>query len=394
MVDQLSEIALSEIALGQSQRNIMTSSMGEYLGRMRTITRLLNKHDELRSLTLEVDENGRAIEHIGKAKGVYRMKFPMQVEHARLLFALISVDESLSGRGRKRKRRMDCEEEKEEEEDDEAATNDVEEVDPINPARDKVTVSTQTFRNYKSALKWWHPYHCPEWGKTGYEWPFAIDNALKPTVASYKRDIALKKRRGIMKQKEGKSGYSLNGYIELNKQFASMKPSGKKYTWDEGMFAGLFTVLSVNTIGRSDNIDDCLVNNIGWENDAMTILFGFIFPSYSTATMWNLWHFGDNVKAISPYRNIHPTFDLAKNGRINFSKCKLVMHKLVSIALVDNVTATPFVTKENEQKIFNHSYVKLMGLLYHKYPNRPNSININTVANRLTSYNKMISNDD
>jgi hypothetical protein len=42
----------------------------------------------------------------------------------------------------------------------------------------------------------------------------------------------------------------------------------------EGIFSQLFTKLSVNTIGRSDNIDDLLLSNIGWENDALTIKFG------------------------------------------------------------------------------------------------------------------------
>ena len=37
---------------------------------------------------------------------------------------------------------------------------------------------------------------------------------------------------------------------------------------------GRFTKLSVNTIGRSDNIDDILIQNINWVNDAMTIAFG------------------------------------------------------------------------------------------------------------------------
>ena len=77
-----------------------------------------------------------------------------------------------------------------------------------------------------------------------------------------------------MRQREGKTGYSFDGHIAINRSFATLRPEGKKGSWDEGVFAGLFTVMSMNTIGRSDNIDDCLINNIGWVNDAMTILFG------------------------------------------------------------------------------------------------------------------------
>jgi hypothetical protein len=43
---------------------------------------------------------------------------------------------------------------------------------------------------------------------------------------------------------------------------------GHQFGWMEGVFAQLFTKLSVNTIGRSDNIDDLLVQNV-----ALTIVF-------------------------------------------------------------------------------------------------------------------------
>ena len=43
---------------------------------------------------------------------------------------------------------------------------------------------------------------------------------------------------------------------------------------DGRYFSQLFTKSSLNTIGRSDNIDDLLLSNIDWENDALTIVFG------------------------------------------------------------------------------------------------------------------------
>ena len=55
--------------------------------------------------------------------------------------------------------------------------------------------------------------------------------------------------------------------------FSQLKPSGHQRTWLEGVFAQLFTKLSVNTIGRSDNIDDLKLTDIDWENDAFTIAF-------------------------------------------------------------------------------------------------------------------------
>ena len=57
-----------------------------------------------------------------------------------------------------------------------------------------------------------------------------------------------------------------------------MKPFGKKYTWNEGIFANLFTKFAVNTIGRSDNIDDLLLDKFDWEEDALTIQFASTKP--------------------------------------------------------------------------------------------------------------------
>jgi hypothetical protein len=111
-------------------------------------------------------------------------------------------------------------------------------------------------------------------GKVGFQFPAEVDEAINAAIATYKRDIGSKKRRGIMKLKEGKSKYDLNGYKTLCKYFKAMQPVHKKYTWNEAMFADLFTIFSVNTIGRSDNVDDVLLSLIDWEVDSLTIIFG------------------------------------------------------------------------------------------------------------------------
>ena len=76
-----------------------------------------------------------------------------------------------------------------------------------------------------------------------------------------------------MSQKEGKSAFNLIGYTAQCNYFNQMRPVGHQFGWMEGVFAQLFTKLSVNTIGRSDNIDDLLMQNVDWENDALTIVF-------------------------------------------------------------------------------------------------------------------------
>ena len=60
---------------------------------------------------------------------------------------------------------------------------------------------------------------------------------LACVVATYKRDIGIKKRDGIMSNKEGKSKFSLHGYITLCKH--SMKVPQSE-SWFEGLFAALF----------------------------------------------------------------------------------------------------------------------------------------------------------
>ncbi len=52
--------------------------------------------------------------------------------------------------------------------------------------------------------------------KEGYIWPEQLNTILKQSINSYRRDIAVKKRSGVMKKKEGKSPYDLVGYLELN----------------------------------------------------------------------------------------------------------------------------------------------------------------------------------
>ncbi len=256
------------IANAQAQRNIVDNSIASYLGYMRTVTRILCQYEELRLATLE-HEQGFPLQHTGEAKGIFRIKFPMKPEHVSILFAMISVDPTLAKKGRKRKRSVE-----------EMMTAPAEITTLLrgadltkNVSKDVATCSAQTYQNYKSAFKWWYEYSMESWGKVAHKWNPEFEFSLTKQVAAYKRDVAEKKRGGIMKQKEGKSGYSLSGYIELNHVFERIKPTGKKRTWDEGIFASIFTVLSVNTIGRSDNIDDLLLQNIGWNNDAMTVLF-------------------------------------------------------------------------------------------------------------------------
>jgi hypothetical protein len=151
-------------------------------------------------------------------------------------------------------------------------------VDVQNPAKQKQTVSAQTYKNYKSALKWFHEYDCPAFNKEGVRWPDDVDSKVKTQLNSYKRDIGAKKRLGVMKSTEGKSKYSREGYEELCKYFNRLAPDGVWNGWHEGLFASLFTKMSTNTIGRSDNVDDMLCENMDYTNDSLRIKFGTTKP--------------------------------------------------------------------------------------------------------------------
>ena len=74
-----------------------------------------------------------------------------------------------------------------------------------------------------------------------------------------------------MSVKQGMAAFDINGYNAICKYFNRMTPSGKHRGWNQGL-------LAVSTIGRSDNVDDVLLSNIGWDNDALTIRFSTTKP--------------------------------------------------------------------------------------------------------------------
>jgi len=252
---------LGAVATGQQQRNISDISIRGYLSKMHVLTRKLNDIEDLRLDALEFDNDGNPKRHLNAARNVIKLKLPMEVETGRLLFAALSIDGSL-----KRRQRGAIET-------NEAEAHQLPE-DRRNLGANISTVSAQTYQNYKSALKWWHEYTNADFDKVGGTFPPEVDKAINTQILTYKRDVASKKRRGIMSHKERKSPYSLQGYVEICTYFMKMRPISIRYTWMEGLFAQLFTKLSVNTIGRSDNIDDLLLEHIGVENDHITVFCG------------------------------------------------------------------------------------------------------------------------
>lgn len=328
---------LALIARGQEERRISEKSRRSYLSQCKVMTQILMRCPDLYSKAF-VCVDGVPQKHIGEGNQIYKLKLPLDVDVGTALFAAISIDENLPLRKRRKVKDSatalvtaveenaglpdhgddDLNNDDEMEERDESdscpvshnpttmvgtsisfpistvdlnnSTENVlsdgngesqhettlveSSVDAMNPSRNKRTVSAQTYQNYKSALKWWHTYNNPDMDKVGHPWPEELNNIIAIQIQAYKRDVGAKKRQGTMKQREGKLPYNLFGYKTISTFFAQIQPKKNMYTWSEGIFAGLFTKLSVNTIGRSDNIDDLLFSNIDWLDDSLTICFG------------------------------------------------------------------------------------------------------------------------
>jgi len=141
---------LVEVATGQQQRNISDVSIRGYLSKMHVLTRKLNEIEDLRFDALYFDDDGNPVYHSNAARNVIKLKLPMDIETGRLLFAALSIDGSLTRkRGRAAEMNRDVEVN--------LAPQHNQPEDRRNMAANISTVSSQTYQNYKSALKWW-PY--------------------------------------------------------------------------------------------------------------------------------------------------------------------------------------------------------------------------------------------
>jgi hypothetical protein len=255
---------LQNAVQGQCERNVVSGSRKQYLSLLKTISEVMNRHPHIRTKGLALTEEGDPQNYIGQAKNVFKFLLPLTPEAAQLTFANLSIDGNLA---QKRRRTEDMDEVVQANEDED------EEEYRMNPAKRIATMSSQGYQNMKSAMKWWHTYHCPDMDKIGIPWLPETETVLKNAVHSYKRDTGQKKRSGIMKHQEGMMAFSLAGYIALCDFFNKMTPTGNKNTWSEGLFASSFLKMSVNTIGRSDNIDDMLLSCMDFVNDAIVLKF-------------------------------------------------------------------------------------------------------------------------
>ena len=188
---------IDAIVQGQVERNVKENTNCIYMSKCSVMTSMINK-------AFELNEDGNALMHNGKAKAIHKLQLPIDVATAKRIFALISVDEELPKKKRRTTRTID--EVSTAEDDSQILTE-----RQLNHGKTRVTVTAQTYQNYKSALRWWHQYDSPQLDKVGYIWPPEVDRVLACAIATYKRDIGIKKRDGVKSNKEGKANLACMG---------------------------------------------------------------------------------------------------------------------------------------------------------------------------------------
>jgi hypothetical protein len=92
---------LEAIAQGQAERNILPKSGNGYLSKCKVMTEILNSFATIREEAL-VFVDGVPVKHTGEASKIFKLKLPMTVNVSKLLFAAISVDETLPKKKRRR----------------------------------------------------------------------------------------------------------------------------------------------------------------------------------------------------------------------------------------------------------------------------------------------------
>ena len=125
----------------------------------------------------------------------------------------------------------------------------------------------------------------------------------------------------------------------------------------------------------------------GVDNKFHRVPSGFVWPSYSTFNMWNLWFNGDASSKIGPFRRIDTRDDLpAKICRTNRSRTVKVVSALVAIALSGElIDDEKDVDRSNYSAVFDYAYPLLLEQLYPDGKHRAADTNVNTVANRMYS---------
>ena len=149
---------------------------------------------------------------------------------------------------------------------------------------------------------------------------------------------------------------------------------------------------SLQSASESESLDNPMTAAVHYWPGSDVIHFvpyNFRWPSYSVATMWNLWFMGNITDRICAYRKIIPKYDLVSDiCKSNRSRTARVMHRLVQIAVTGGlITNARGLNRNNIAAVYDFAFPLLVEEVYSNPPGRPEDININTIANRMKRAN-------
>jgi hypothetical protein len=190
-------------------KRIVLNSKKSYIGKLNNVKIFLNTHPD--GLETYVDVNGN-------------IRCPLPEEKVKQLFGWLSVNTDLPKNNRKV---VLLNGEANNDEGDEA--DEVEEDDQF--AEKKVTISHACMQGYKSALVWCY-------GESGIRMENNLNNWLDEFVKGYKKTIADKKEKGVMRMTEGKAPLSFQGYHTIADSFMKLEPEKKNLLGRKVYFPG------------------------------------------------------------------------------------------------------------------------------------------------------------
>ena len=133
-------------------------------------------------------------------------------------------------------------------------------------AEESITISASNMQGYKSALLWYYKENGIVMDPSTNDW---IDTFVK----GYKKVVADKKSRGVMKLQEGKSALSFQGFNIMCETICSLTPTGRKFTYQELLFGWAYSTICWNTMGRSHSVAGIMFHHITLKDDCLVITF-------------------------------------------------------------------------------------------------------------------------
>ena len=133
-------------------------------------------------------------------------------------------------------------------------------------AEESITISASNMQGYKSALLWYYKENGIVMDPSTNDW---IDTFVK----GYKKVVADKKSRGVMKLQEGKSALSFQRFNIMCETICSLTPTGRKFTYQELLFGWAYSTICWNTMGRSHSVAGIMFHHITWKDDCLVITF-------------------------------------------------------------------------------------------------------------------------